>query len=667
MTSVALNARGFNSSFNNRMLMMEDGRIAVLPENGLPVGQFTASPRIDLAGIEVLVGPGAALYGADASSGVVTLQSKDPRRFQGTTFEGAGGSRQFMNVQARHAGLIGTSWGFKLAGEYQQANDWDNYLTYTIAGVPNRGNVPVREDEIPGNSIDWSAKVMRGIGSAVHYSGDNRLEISAGASVTDGVGQTNVGRNQLRGWKYNFAQAQYSTPRLYLNAYRTQSQSGESFAINRYADAYARNPTLSPDSLRMLSDWPSNGRLYAAEAQHNFRLPQFLNTTVTWGAQFRRDVVSSDRQWLTDRLTGQDLEIDQKGIYAQVETPVLPQMSIVAAGRIDQHENYDAQFSPKFGVVYKPAPQHAFRVTYNRAFKSPTVLQTNFHIPDWTAVVAIYGNTQGFTVRDANGNVQATYDALRPEENTTYELGYKGILGQRLFLDGAYYRSRYEHFMSPLVIISNPFTAAPTYAHDASGQRIVNDAGLAPVTLIYYNLGRADLQGVDAGVNFYALPRLTFSATFSWLDVMEVEVPLGREEATSTNAPNTKWTLGANLLDIAGPAGGFFHANSTLRHVTSHYFRSGINFGVIPTFSTLDLGAGYRLPRFNTSINVGVNNLFSCSQQQDTPLAYSDPLRTTPTNKERQCGFNMKHTEMINMPAIGTMVFVGARYHLSPR
>ncbi|HEV2130086.1 MAG TPA: carboxypeptidase regulatory-like domain-containing protein, partial [Longimicrobiaceae bacterium] len=107
MTSVAVNARGFNSSFNNRMLMMEDGRIAVLPENGLPVGQFTAIPKVDLAGIEVLVGPGAALYGADASSGVITLLTKDPRQFPGTTVEVTGGNREYKNVQARHAGVLG--------------------------------------------------------------------------------------------------------------------------------------------------------------------------------------------------------------------------------------------------------------------------------------------------------------------------------------------------------------------------------------------------------------------------------------------------------------------------------------------------------------------------------------------------------------------------------
>jgi outer membrane receptor for ferrienterochelin and colicins len=664
MTSVAVNARGFNSSFNNRMLMMEDGRIAVLPENGLPVGQFTASPKIDLAAIEVLVGPGSALYGPDASSGVITLQSKDPRRFQGSSLEVTGGNRDYMNVQGRYARAMGNI-GFKVAGEYQSAKDWDNYLTYTIAGVPGRGNVAVREDSIPGNSIDWNATVARGTGALVHYSGDNRLEISGGISQTDGVGQTNVGRNQLRGWIYNFAQAQYSTPRLYFNLYRTQSKSGESFAINRYADAWARNPNLSPDSLRMLSDWPSNGRLYAAEAQHNFRLPALLNSSVVWGAQFRRDVVSSDRQWLTDRLTGEDLQIDQQGIYAQVETPLLPQLNLVLSGRYDSHENYDAQFSPKAGLVFKPTQEHALRVTYNRAFKSPTTLQTSFWIPDWTAVVSIFGNTDGFTVQNAQGGTVATYEPLRPEENTTWEIGYKGVLAGRLFLDGAYYRSTYEHFMSPLVIISNPFAAPATFAY-RNGSRILNPAGIAPLTLTYYNLGRAELQGVDLGVNYYAMRRLALSGTFSWLQVDTVEVPAGREEATATNAPNVKWTLGASVPDLA-VGGGSLTSGATLRHVTSYYFRSGINFGVIPTFSTVDFNAGYRLPSLNTTFTLGVNNLFTCSQRDGQGFTYAgtDPLRTTPLNRDRQCGFNVKHQEMINMPSVGTMVFLGARYHLS--
>jgi outer membrane receptor for ferrienterochelin and colicins len=665
MTSVALNARGFNSSFNNRMLMMEDGRIAVLPENGLPVGQFTASPKIDLAGVEVLIGPGAALYGADASSGVVTLQSKDPRRYPGTTVEVTGGNRSYMNAQARHAGLFG-SFGYKIAGEFQSADDWDNYLAYNIAGVPGRGTVRVKEDSIPVNSIDWKASVLRGTGALLHYWENSRLEVSAGASQTDGVGQTNVGRNQLRDWQYNFVQAQYSTPRLYLNLYRTQSKSGESFALNRYADAYARNPSFSPDSLRMLSDWPSNGRLYAAEAQHNFRVPMLLNSAITWGAQVRRDVVSSERQWLTDRLTGEDLEIDQKGVYAQVETPLLPRLNLVLAGRYDDHENYDAQFSPKAGLVFMPGPSHAVRLTYNRAFKSPTTLQTNFHIPDWTAIISIFGNTEGFTVQNAAGQTTASYDALRPEENTTWEFGYKGVLSQRLFADATYYRSRYEHFMSPLVVISNPFAGATaSFAYDATGNRVLNHTGMAPITLIYYNLGSAELQGVDAGLNFYALPNLVLSSTVSLLDVGDIDVPAGREEATSMNAPHTKWTFGANLSDL-GTGPGVLSLGTTLRHVTRHYFRSGINMGVIPTFTTSDINAAYRVERLNATFSLGVSNLFTCSQDEDVPFAYAadDLVRKSPTNAERKCGIGMKHAEMINMPAIGTMMFIGARYNL---
>jgi outer membrane receptor for ferrienterochelin and colicins len=678
MTTAAVNARGFNSSFNNRMLMMEDGRIAVLPENGLPVGSFTAIPKVDLAGIEVLVGPGAALYGADASSGVVNLQTKDPRRFPGTTVEITGGqrggdgslardSRNYFNVQARQAGVRG-NLGYKVAAEYQDADEWENVLTYNIAGVPNRGTVAVRETDLGANSIDFRSRVMRGTGSLVHYQGNNQLEFSAGASQSDGVGQTNVGRNQLRGWGYNFAQARYATPRLFFNAYRAQSTSGESFAINRYADAWARNPNLSPDSLRMLSDWPSDGRLYAAEFQNNFRLLPLLNTQFVWGAQYRQDVVSSKRQWLTDRLTGEDLSIRQMGIYGQSETPLMPWLDVVLAARVDDHESYDTQFSPKAGLVFKPADNQALRVTYNRAFKSPTTLQTSFHIPDWTAVISIFGNTGGYRVFNnaaGTGTPVATYEPLRPEENTTWEVGYKGVLGNRIFLDVTGYRSQYQGFMSPLAIISNPYAvvngqAAPTFAFTADGRPVDN----SKLVLTYFNLGEATLQGVDAGINFFLSPKVTLNGTVSLIDLESVDVPAGREEATALNAPKRKMTLGATFREI-----GNFQGGLALRHVTDYHFQSGINTGVIPAFTTTDLTVGYRIRPMNTTMTLGVNNLLGCSQRLDAEgigyrYAPTDARRLSPINKDRHCGFNVRHQEMINMPAIGTMVFLGARYHI---
>ncbi|HEV8216342.1 MAG TPA: TonB-dependent receptor, partial [Gemmatimonadaceae bacterium] len=374
MTSIAINARGFNSSFNSRFLMVEDGRIAVIPESGLPIGSLSPTPKVDLSGMEVLIGPGSALYGPDASNGVLSLRTKDPREFQGGTLELTGGSRSYKDVQGRYAGVYG-NWGYKVAGEVQDANDWQNILYYNAGGsIVAAGTAgAVREDALK-TPIDWKARSTRGTAALVYYRGNDRLEINGGMSRTDGLGQTNVGRNQLSGWLYNVAQARYTTNHWYVNAYRAESKSGKSFALNRYAGAQLTAATsgLSADSLRALSDWPSDGKMYAGEVQGNYTVPMLNNTAVVAGAQYRDDIVSSQRQWLTDRISKKDISNDQTGFYAQTTTPVSQYLDVVLAGRLDYPTSYSSQWSPKAGVVVKPTQDQAFRVTFNRAFKSPT-------------------------------------------------------------------------------------------------------------------------------------------------------------------------------------------------------------------------------------------------------------------------------------------------------
>jgi outer membrane receptor for ferrienterochelin and colicins len=666
MTTIAVNARGFNSSFNNRMLMMEDGRIAVLPESGLPVGPLTTLPKVDLADVEVLVGPGAALYGPDASNGVITLSTKDPKQHPGTTVELTGGNRSYKDVQFRQANVFGDGdWGFKVAGEYQEANDWSNALKYAGAG-----GTLISEDSMGVNSIDWHSKVARGEGALVRYFGDDKIELSGGVSQTDGVGQTNVGRNQFRGWIYDFQQLRASNRNWYFSAYRTHSNSGDSYALNRYATFYTT--ALTPDSIRHLADWPSNGQIYAAELQNNITVPQLLNTHFTWGGQIRHDVVTSRRQWLTDRLTGKDVIINQKGVYAQAETPLMPWLNLVLAARYDDHDKYDPQFSPKAALVFKPSENQSLRVSYNRAFKSPTILQTDFYIPDWTPVISVLGNTTGYTVKDVNGNTLRSYPALQPEENRTWEVGYKGIIRDRLFIDVSAYHSNYKNFISPLTIVSDPFglgyagdaAGVQSFAYYADGQEVTNLSGIPPILLIYYNLGRATVNGLDAGVNFYVNPQLTLDGTFSLVDLASSQVAAGREEATALNSPGTKWTLGATVQNLgSSETTQNFSAHLIARYVNSYYFRSGINEGVIPTFSALDLNLGYNLPSLRSMLSVGISNLFTCAQDGALQYATTDALHQYPTNRSRTCGFNVKHDEMINMPSIGTMLFIGLRYH----
>ena len=658
VTSVAVNARGFNSSFNNRMLMMEDNRIAVLPENGLPVGAFTPLTKLDLAGIEVLVGPGSALYGPDASNGVITLQSKDPRDYPGTAVEASGGSRSYYDIQARHAGVANGTIGYKISGEYQAAKDWQNKDIY--APIVTGGPVS------PEIGTDWNTNVLRGHGALVYYFPTvGRLELNAGASKSNGIGQTSVGRNQLINWQYREVQAKYSHPNWFAQAYHTQSLSGDTYQLNGFSQNRLRFPTITDDSAKHLSDFPAEGQLSAAEIQNTFSLPAANGLRITWGGQFRHDQVSSMRQWLTDRQTGEDITINQKGVYGQADIPITDWLRGVLAGRYDKHDYYDAQFSPKAGVLVTPAEDQTFRLTFNRAFKSPTVLQTSFFFPDFAPFVGVFGNKDGYVIKNAAGGVVRTIDPIVPETNDTWELGYKGIVQNKLFLDITGYHSKFKKFMSPLVVIANFLTPAsaggPTFAFNAkTGAQLTGSTGGSQIPLTYFNVGDAKIFGTDIGVRYLITPTIVFSGTTSLQKLDTVIAKTGDPlEATAFNSPSSKATVGMDFSEIASkPASAGF----SIRYVNGYDFRSGVNVGHIPTFSTFDFTAGYRLPPINGRINLSVQNLFSCRSGTSTIdgwLAATKPLKYTPNSK---CGFSQKHIEMINMPEIGTMVFVGLRF-----
>ncbi|HEX2781915.1 MAG TPA: TonB-dependent receptor [Gemmatimonadaceae bacterium] len=654
VTAAAINTRGFNSSFNNRVLMMEDGRIAVLPENGLPVGSFTTIPKVDLAAVEVLVGPGSALYGPDASNGVVTLESKDPKQYPGTTIEIAGGSRSYMDVQARQAGVLAAGqWGYKLTGEYQSAKDWENHNVYA----------PVAGTQAPEIGADFNTNVVRGAGALDYYMGDARLELSGGMSKSNGIGQTNVGRNQLVDWQYRHAQLKYTAPHWFAQLYKTQSLSGDTYQLNGFAQNRVRFPALSVDSVKHLSDFPAEGNLNAAELQNNFVMPM-SGTRLTWGGQFRRDVVSSKRQWLVDRQTGQDIKVNQRGVYAQLEQDIGPMFRVIGAGRYDKHDYYDAQWSPKAGLLFTPIPDQTFRVTFNRAFKSPTILQTGFYFPDFSPGIGLLGNRYGFDVRDTlSGALVRHFDPIVPETNDTYEVGYKGVLGNRLFLDVTGYRMFFENFMTPLVILNLAPAGTGVYQN---GVRFNGASGRPQLTLSYINVGKARLDGTDVGARFLVSPNITVNGTTSFQKLKDVQRTPGFQgtatnfqEATSFNSPNFKWSLGTEFAELMRAG---LTASVNARHVQGYNFRSGVNYGYNPAFSTVDLSLGYALPFEGTRLNVNVQNLFTCRAGESTPNGFISGTNRSIYKPDSKCGFGEKHTEMLNMPALGTMVFVGLRW-----
>ena len=314
--------------------------------------------------------------------------------------------------------------------------------------------------------------------------------------------------------------------------------------------------------------------------------------------------MSSDRQWLTDRVTKQDISNDQKGFYAQTTTPVAAWLDVVLAGRLDFPKSYDKQWSPKAGVVVKPMHDQAFRVTFNRAFKSPTILQTNFFIPDWTSIISVYGNTDGFTVKNAAGTVLRD---LQPDS-----AGIESHVGVRVQGHPREPALSRRHVLQlALRELHEPARGhrepvrrrrAATYAYptanpngmptDATGKHRHARAASRRSRSSTTTSARRSVSGVDLGANFVATDHLELRGTLSTVKLSDLEVPAGSEEATALNSPGTKWTLGASATNVGPWSGGL-----TFRNVNAYYFRSGTNVGVIPTFGTLDASVSFKMPQ----------------------------------------------------------------------
>jgi iron complex outermembrane recepter protein len=136
----AVSIRGFNDRFANKLLVMIDGRSVYTP---LFSGVFWNMQDMlldDIDRIEVIRGPGGAIWGANAVNGVINIITKSADQTQGTQITFLGGSQE-KNLSARYGGKLNDQTSFRLYAQgkhvenyndmpqYQANDQWRNFLT----------------------------------------------------------------------------------------------------------------------------------------------------------------------------------------------------------------------------------------------------------------------------------------------------------------------------------------------------------------------------------------------------------------------------------------------------------------------------------------------------------------------------------------------------------
>ena len=131
-------ARGFNNIFSGALLTLTDNRFAFVPSLRVNIPYLSPTTNEDIERIEVVLGPGAALYGPNTASGVMAIITKSPFSSQGTTLTVDGGNQNLVRGSFRTAWAPTPKFGFKATYDVFHAKEWDFLPSDTIGEQKSR-------------------------------------------------------------------------------------------------------------------------------------------------------------------------------------------------------------------------------------------------------------------------------------------------------------------------------------------------------------------------------------------------------------------------------------------------------------------------------------------------------------------------------------------------
>lgn len=740
--------RGFNNIFSGALHMLQDYRLAHVPSLRVNLMHLIPVTGEDVERIEVVLGPGSALYGPNTANGVLHVITKSPLDYQGTTVSVAGGEQSVLNVGFRTSQLLSETFGFKLSGEYLSAQEWVYRdpgeqearrqadadpeafrRRLSLLGL-SQEEINRRFARIAGRDFDigrWSLEARADWRPAPDFT----AVFSVGRSTeAKGIELTGLGAAQASGWAYTYYQARASYRRLFGQLYLNSSDAGDTYTLKDGESIVDRS------------------KLFVAQLQHGFSVGE--RQTFTYGADLILTVPESE-----GTIYGKnepDNDMTEVGGYVQSETRLSPKFDLVLTARLDNHsELSDPVFSPRAGLVFRPREEHNFRVTYNRAFSTPTAINLfldksgglargevgtlgflirgqgttsqgfRFRNPDrsltgmrspftplaaggprqllpanaatllqfWPAAVDVVALQAARAGQPLPSPVVAYLKSLRPgpeqvgmavlnpitrtveplatasipevppiEESltSTLELGYHGILGDRLLLAADVWFSRHSNFVSPLI----PQTPLLLYNGQQLGAYLVPRlvpvlqqfglpraqaeatakaiaAGMAEVPLAvvsservnatgadilvtYRNFGEVDLWGGDLSAKLLLGKRWSVGVTGSFVNKDHLRIPLeGQEQIVALNAPKRKGTVTLGYRNVATGLNGELRVRYTGGFPANSADYVGMRcIGVtgpgvedcVAAFTLLDLTLGYRIPRLpGVTAQLSVSNL----------------------------------------------------------
>jgi iron complex outermembrane receptor protein len=404
----AVTARGFNSAFENKLLVLIDGRTVYSP---LFSGVFWDVQDVvleDVERIEVISGPGATLWGANAVNGVINIITRSAASTQGTLVSAAGGKDERSGA-VRHGGALAGGGHYRVYGKYAASDDLRAESGATVPTGWQRRQTGFR--------ADWDGRGRNATVQGDLYDASLHQKGTADIRVR--------GANLLGRVNHSFAGGSTATVQMYWD----HTERDQPLAFVEHLD------TLD------------------LQLQHAVGLGE--GHRLVWGGGYR---------WGHDRVRNGaafgflpgTMNLHWANLFAQDEMALRDDLRLTAGLKFEDNNYTGVEVLPTLRLAWNPQPAALVWSSLSRSVRAPSRIDRDFYSPTIPAVV---NGVPRYAV--AGG------PDFRSEVADVFELGYRAQPTPSLSYSATAFYGRYDRLRT---LEPNPRGSGSVFRNMADGR-----------------------------------------------------------------------------------------------------------------------------------------------------------------------------------------------------
>jgi iron complex outermembrane recepter protein len=567
----AIGSRGFNGRFDNKLLVLIDGRSVYTPLFSGVYWNVQDVVLEDVDRIEVIRGPGATLWGANAVDGVINIITKSAKATQGGLVSVGAGSQEATAETVRYGTKVKDSTYYRVYGKYY---DW--YPSIDTAGATA--------------SDGWHA--LRG-GFRVDSNATTRDSITVQGDIYhDNFGETvTVPSLTPPTFSSTYPNNGFETGGDLLGRWNHSFSSRSSTSLQMY---YDRTNIADP------SVFADHESVYDIDFQHDIHLGE--SQELIWGLGYR-SIQDTNSSSFTVSLQPDHSSLNQYSAFVQDEVSLLNNRMHITLGSKFEHNPFTGfEFEPNVRVSGTVTKNQSVWAAVSRAVRTPALTEeglrlTEAVIPPGTppfnsplpVIEAVFGNPQ-----------------FRPENLMAYELGYRVQATSSFSADIAAFYNNYSNLR-----IAEPGTPF------VEGNPIPRDL---VVPFVASNNMSGGTYGIEPYAEWRVLPKWRLLGAYTYLQMnIHKDQAISTPDDTDGRSPKHQFYFRSSL-DLPK----HFEQDLMLRYVDN---LPGLN---IPSYYSLDLHIGWK-PVSQVQLSFGAQDLLNSQHLEFIP----EFLNTLPTQVRR--------------------------------